>query len=44
MLVDRPHASDDVVKTTAANTYTLLRPNWSEILPANGMAMIWPSW
>ena len=44
MLVDRPQASDDMVKTIADSTYTFLRPNWSDILPASGMAMICPSW
>ena len=33
----------NVVNSTTARTNTFLRPNWSLILPAIGMAMIWPS-
>ena len=43
MLEERPHRREVTVKTAAETRKTFLRPNWSLILPASGIAMIWPS-
>ena len=42
MLVERPQKSEEAVNKATARRKTFLRPNWSLIFPASGIAMSWP--